>query len=275
MRLAANSLLISLYAVSMMCVELAAESPSLDWTPGMYWTYQTDVVTKETGVRDHGTLTFLVLARDLSLGFQIWYLAAITQWYDGTEIMATTSHSGPWSPFPWRRWPQVANYIPPMQLPDFRIQFRNTVGSLGLPWSEDEVSLRIEAARTDTWEESISLTEMSSDRVVTPAGSFDDVVCMLYSWAGWFESTEVESTQGLAWWAPQVAWWVRAEGRESTDGMVVQTYELALTDWGVLSAVDMAIRLADALSSTAAIDPELAAGLHFQLDRIGVDITTD
>ena len=85
----------------------------------------------------------------------------------------------------------------------------------------------------------------------------------------------MEGLEGNAWWAPETGWWVRAEGRESIGDEVWRTYELILSDSGVLSAGEVSARLSDALSATALVDPEEAAVLHRQLAILGVEIVLD
>lgn len=252
------------------------EALGLDWTPGRYWTYQTIAVGGGDGIRTEGTLTFLVLAGDGCSPSLTWFLAIITEWYDGTEIITTSSHSDRLTPSPWRRWPQIVNYIPPKHLPDFLIRFRQAVGSQGLPWwYEEEKSLGIQMLRDDGYSESIALMELADDQITAPGYAFDDAVAVEYEWIGRFEGTRHESTEGLAWWSPEVGWWVRAEGQERSYGSLARSFEVVLTDWGTLSAEDMAERLEGALTSTAAIDPEYGDGLRGVLERWGIDLTTD
>jgi len=269
-------ILILLVGIAAVSLSVAADTPGLDWSPGMYWTYRTDALAGSTGVRTQGTLTFLVLGGDVCSTSEIWYLAAIPQWYDGTEIMVTTSHGGALTLSPWRRWPQIVNYIPPKHLPDFQIQFRQIVAAQGLPWGYSyDTSMRVETAREDGWSESIALEEIANEIVVMSSSSFDDATAVQYEWMSRIEGVENERVKGLAWWSPEVAWWVRAEGQDLSNGHVTRTYEIVLADWGVLSDEEMAVRLADALSSTEAIDPELADGLRTVLERMGVDVATN
>jgi hypothetical protein len=271
MRAVANVVVAMLCAVVMMCLSLAAEVASSAWVSGMYWTYRTNVVASGTGESTSAIVMFLVLASDSSFDVCRWYLAVITQWYDGTEIMFLTSHWGSTSLSAWLRWPLVADYVPPMLLPGIRGDLRQCAGSMWLLWRSEETTLRLETLRDGAVEESITLTEMARGTIGTPAGSFDDAACLSYAWnTSWLESTE-----GLAWWSPEVAWWVRAEGRELIGEQVVETYELALTDWGVLSAEDTAVRIASALLSTAAIDPDWADAVRTHLGMIGVELSAD
>jgi hypothetical protein len=268
-------LLVLLFAITVSPSAVAQQAVSSDWVPGMFWTYQTDVVERRDGIRTEGSMTFLVLTDAGCMPSDTWYLAVMTQWYDGSEIMITTSHSEALTVVSWRRWPQIVNFVPPKQLPDLLIQFRQSVASSGLPWFCEDTSMSVESRREDGWTESISLADLTPETVQAPAGSFDDAVGIHYSWSGRLNGEELEANEGTAWWSMDVGWWVRAEGLEKIMGYTARTYEIVLSNWGVLSNEDMRLRLANALTSTEAIDPELARGLRIVLDSIGVDVTSN
>ena len=261
--------LVLLVGIAVSSSAVSQEMPSVDWTPGMYWTYHTDVVS--SGIRTEGTLTFLVLAEDASYGLHRWHLAVITEWYDGTEIVATAAHSAPASPFPWRRWPLIIEFLPPKHLPDFRNQYRRSIGSLGLPWWFcEERSVQVDIHQTDAWAESIVLTELQRGTENGSECIANDAVAIQYEWTSSLWDAEVEHVEGTAWWSLQSEWWAYAEGR-GPEG----TYEVCLDSSGVLTAEEIILRLSNALTSTAAINPEYADGLRGVFERIGVDLSIE
>ena len=263
-------ILVHLMAIAASFGVVSQGMPTSDWEPGMYWTYHTDVLESHDGVRTEGSLTLLVLKEDSSYGLHRWHLAVVTEWYDGTEIMATATHGGLLTPFPWRRWPLITNYLPPKHLPDFDSYFRNTVGSMGLPWLGGAPSMQVDIHQSEVWTESIALTEMPRGTQGVPECIGGDAIAIQYEWTSSYLSTEVDRDEGTAWWSPELDWWVHAEG-QGPEG----AYEICLSSSGVLSNEDMILRLANALSSTAAIDPEYADGLRGVLERIGVDVPTE
>ncbi|MBE0636844.1 hypothetical protein IH601_12675, partial [Candidatus Bipolaricaulota bacterium] len=136
-----------LFAITVGPSAVAQEAVGTDWSPGMFWTYQTNVVERHDGLQTEGSMTFLVLTDAGCMPSDTWYLAVMTQWYDGSEIMITTSHSEALTLVPWRRWPQIVDFIPPKHLPDLLIQFRQSVASSGLPWFCEDTSMSVESRR--------------------------------------------------------------------------------------------------------------------------------
>jgi len=252
-------------AVAAVMGAVSQEMPSSGWMPGTYWTYHTDVLSN--GVCTEGTLTFLVLMEDASYGRHRWHLAVITEWYDGTEILATATHSAPANPFPWRRWPLITNYLPPKHLPDFSNYFPQVVSSMGLPWLGEALSMRVDIHESEAWIESIVLTEIQQGAENVSECVVGDTVAIQYEWTTSYLNSEAKHVEGTAWWSLQSGWWAYTEG-QGPEG----TYEVCLSSSGVLTGNEMALRLADALSSTTAIDPEYADGLRGVFERLGVDV---
>lgn len=245
-----------------------------DWTPGTYWTYQTDVVEHHDGTRTQGTVTFLVLTDEAAILSNTWLLAVITQWYDATEIMITASHSEALSVVPWRRWPQIIDYLPPKQLPDWDLDFRRSIASQGIPsWIYSTSTVSVGTSHPPVAETELIMLSEGYGPVETPEGSFD-AARVDYSWTQNILGHEAGRNEGAAWWAQDAGWWVHAEGQELADnGRPERTYEITLSDYGVLNAEEMKDRLTAAVSSTAAIDAEFAAGMREWLHSvIGINL---
>jgi len=205
-------------------------------------------------------------------------MAAITEWYDSAELLFLTSHQGPattgahWSPvatLPWLRWPQVVDYIPPASIPGIQGALRQSLRPVWLPGLPVGQTLRLETLGDGgVAQETIELTELATETAETPAGSFEGATRIGYSWSSFGESR----VDGLAWWSPDVGWWVRAEGE---DGQLGVHFELILTDFGVLTADELRARLSDALTSSSAIDPDWADGMRNVLLATGITIEAD
>ena len=244
-------------------------SPDSNWSPGTYWTYDTSVT--QGGIRTDGELTFIVLGEDDEYGLHRWYLAVITQWYDGAEILTTVAHSSPLNPFPWRRWPLIVEFIPPTHLPAYRGQLRLYVGNLGLPWLHEELAMEISIQESELKSETVALTESPQGAPShTECSMVEGLVAIHYEWHSNYSQAEIERIDGTAWWSHELGWWSHAEG-QGPEG----TFEICLDSSDVLSSEDMIDRLSNALESTAAIDPDFADSRRIVFERIGIEFPSD
>jgi hypothetical protein len=141
---------------------------------------------------------------------------------------------------------------------------------MGLPWLNEAPSMQIDIYQSDVWKESIALTEMPRGTQGVPECIEEDTIAIQYEWTSSYLNSVVERDEGTAWWSPELDWWVHAEGR-----CPAGTYEICLSSSGVLTADETGLRIANALSSTAAIDPEYADGLRGVFERIGINPSTE
>jgi len=263
---AAATVLIGLAAILAYGIFLVP-STAPDWCTGRFWTYKTKVVAAGTGENTAGEMTFLVVGPNESSANHHWYLAAITQWFDGSEILFLTSSVAPTELGSHLRWPQVVDHIPPAELPGIRGELRQSVGSYSPSWAPSETSLRLQSLKDEVVEESITLIGLPQKTVVTPAGTFEAGVGIEHVWS----NTWGERTEGEAWWSAEVVWWVRVDGQEFMGGQAAHSYQVSLLKWGILASDEVALRLSNAITSTAAIDADWADGLRARLDHWDID----
>jgi len=266
--------------------EPVGESSPTMWESGIYWTYETTRTYSPTtgGSKARGSLTFIVLGGNVCLGNEIWILAAISEWYNGNEIIDTVMHVGPSSLY--LRWPIIVDFLPRAKISASETGLTRTAAAFPLTEPGPGLPIRIgralpvtvqisppdepvpdwlaDAVETGSTWEAVALTEEEQVELTVPVGTFSSAIPIQYKWEGFGERDS-----GRAWWVPEVGWWARVEGQEETEDRVTLSYVMALTDWGVLSPEEMESRLTSALQSTEQIDPVAGKRVRVQLENLG------
>jgi hypothetical protein len=267
-------------------VGLAAQG--VDWTPGVYWTYQVRAAGERDPSISFPEMTFYVVAARSVLWVEVYALA---QFSDGPEgfLQLIPCLEPPGGPVP-QGWPLLIEHRPGLPgEPGFLIfystaplpgegtrQYTETVQPLEVEPEEAQEWLEAMGPAGEAMEEALKegkirewreVAETQPEDVTVPAGTFNRCRTVQYRAHYGYGATE----EGTAWWSSEVGWWVRLEGNK-TFGDKANSYIIELVDWGQLSHEELTGRLATALQDTAVLNPALAETVRSQLQELGIEI---
>jgi len=260
----------------------------VEWEPGMYWTYQVKAAGEQSLFPPPPTMTFYVVASRSLLWVKIYALAQVMDYPRGA-LQLIPYLEQPGGPVP-RGWPLLLEHRPGLPGETVLMTAYSTAALLGKgtrQYTETVWPLEIESEDAQGWleaigpvgeavEESLREGKITEWREVTvgepaevtvPAGTFDQ--CRTIHYRARYGYGAVE--EGMAWWSPEVNWWVRLEGSRTFAGKTVR-YVIELVRWGRLSQEELIRRLATALQHAETLSPRMAETVRGQLQELGIEI---
>lgn len=233
------------------------------WQEGMYWTFYAEVyeeILKERVLRDFSEVTFLAVKGTGLLWTETWAIAVITYNAPLFIVIYTQEWLGLYI-----RWPLPVEFIPIPYKPDPQRGFFIALASIGLPYPlvpspEPTINLASNGIEIEIREEGKSV-------VNTSYGTFYDAVGIKYS-----AKVGQWRRDGMAWWADQLKWWVKAEGYELDEYGGRLHYLVVLKEHGVLAPEELNAKLREAFKYTIKYYPDMAEMLQQIFDQLQIPV---
>lgn len=223
---------------------LAQQENSTHWQDGMYWVYHAEVyreVSKKQVLWDVSEVTFLAIKGMKLLDTEIWVVAVISH----TTLLSLVIYTQECFR-PYMRWPLPVEFISTGAKPGPERGFFLELARKGL-FGQGPTSFRLVSTGVE-----IEIAEEGKSAVSTYWTSYE-AIAVRYS-----AKTGQQQREGVAWWADQVGWWVKAEGYEFDETSISLRYSLVLKKYGVLGSEELNAKLAEAFRNTVRQYPEIA-----------------